>query len=202
MPIRGWNNIVIRGFQTYGEKAESSSNITADNHICAGCLRGDEEEIAVSWCNDCEEPVCRPCDKAHRRFAVPHDVIDIKDISNVSKTITKICREHTGQKLIFFCVIHDTIVCHVCKSESHKECDIYHIEKAAKGIKDSSAIHDLKQRIHNQKETIEKVKEEYHELSSKIDQDKEQQQERLKQLRSAIEDRLNRLEKNIDNHYN
>ncbi|XP_063411645.1 tripartite motif-containing protein 5-like [Mytilus trossulus] len=168
-----------------------------DTEICAGCLRVNEREIAVSWCNDCGEPVCRTCDKAHRRFAVPHDVIGIKDISNVSKAITKVCREHTGQKLIFFCVIHDKIVCHVCISESHKECDIYHIEKAAKGIKDSSAIHDLKQRIYNQKYTIEKVKEKYHELSSKIDQDKEQQQERL-----AIEDRLNRLEKNIDDHYN
>ncbi|CAG2212686.1 CESA [Mytilus edulis] len=38
----------------------------ADNEVCAGCLRDDEEEIAVMWCNDCEEPVCRPCSKVHR----------------------------------------------------------------------------------------------------------------------------------------
>ncbi|CAC5373872.1 unnamed protein product [Mytilus coruscus] len=65
----------------------------ADNEVCAGCLRDNEEEIAVMWCNDCEEPVCRPCGKAHRRFAIPHDVIDIKDISNVSKTMSKMCKE-------------------------------------------------------------------------------------------------------------
>ncbi|CAC5373463.1 unnamed protein product [Mytilus coruscus] len=173
----------------------------ADNEVCAGCLRDNEEEIAVLWCNDCEEPVCRPCGKAHRRFAIPHDVIDIKDISNVSKTMSKICKEHAGQKLIFFCVYHDKILCPACLSELHKECDINHIEKAANGIKDSSAIHDLKERIHNQKGVIKKVKEEYHELSSKIGEDKEQQQERLIQLRSTIEDRLNLLDKNIETHY-
>ncbi|XP_052079031.1 uncharacterized protein LOC127717433 [Mytilus californianus] len=174
----------------------------ADNEVCAGCLRDNEEEIAVLWCNDCEEPVCRPCGKAHRRFAIPHDVIDIKDISNVSKTMSKICKEHAGQKLIFFCVNHDKILCPACLSELHQECDINHIEKAAKGIKDSSAIHDLKERIHNQKGVIEKVKEEYNGLSSKIGHDKKQQHERLKQLRSTIEDRLNQLDKNIDTHYN
>ncbi|CAC5373462.1 unnamed protein product [Mytilus coruscus] len=172
-----------------------------DNVVCAGCLRDNEEEITVMWCNDCEEPVCRPCGKAHRRFAIPNDVIDIKDISSVNKTMTKICKEHTGQKLIFCCVNHDKIVCHVCISESHKECDINHIEKAAKGIKDSSTIHDLKERIHKQKGIIEKVKEENNELSSKIKKDKEQQQERLIQLRSTIEDRLNLLDKNIETHY-
>ncbi|XP_071149161.1 E3 ubiquitin-protein ligase TRIM33-like [Mytilus edulis] len=155
----------------------------ADNEVCAGCLRDNEEEIAVMWCNDCEEPACRSCGKAHRRFVIPHDVIDIKDISNISKTVSKICKEHAGQKLLFFCVNHDKILCPACLSESHKECDINHIEKAAKGIKDGSALHDLKERIHNQKSIIEKVKEEYNDLSSKINHDNEQQHERLKQLR-------------------
>ncbi|CAC5373874.1 TRIM33 [Mytilus coruscus] len=174
----------------------------ATNEVCAGCLRDNEEEIAVLWCNDCEELVCRPCSKVHRRFAIPHDVVDIKHIPDVNKALSKICKDHTGQKLFFFCVNHDKIVCPACLSELHKECNINHIEKAAKGIKDSSAIHDLKERIHNQKGVIEKVKEEYNELSSQIGQDKEQQHERLKQLRSTIEDRLNQLDKNIETHYN
>ncbi|CAG2212691.1 EFP [Mytilus edulis] len=147
--------------------------------------------------NLCVDLVVKP-----RRFALPHDVIDIKDLSTVNKPMSKICKAHTGQKLIFFCVKHDTITCHVCISESHKECDINHIEKAAKGIKDSAAIHDLKQRIHNQKSVIEKVKEEYNELSTKINHDKDQQHKRLIQLRSTIDDRLNQLYKNIDTHYN
>lgn len=79
----------------------------AENEVCAGCLRDNEEEIAVMWCNDCEEP----CSKAHRKFAIPHDVIDIKDISNVSKNMSKICKEHAGQKLLLFCVNHDKILC-------------------------------------------------------------------------------------------
>ncbi|XP_063411644.1 uncharacterized protein LOC134694559 [Mytilus trossulus] len=173
-----------------------------DNELCAGCLRDNEKEIAVMWCNDCEEPVCRPCGKVHRRFAVPHDVIEIKDISNVSKTMSKICKEHAGQKLLLFCVNHDKILCPACLSESQKECDINHIEKAANGIKDSSAIYDLKERIQNQKDVIELVKGEYIELSSKIGQDNKQQHKRLIQLRSTIDDHLNRLEKNIDTHYN
>ncbi|CAG2200862.1 unnamed protein product [Mytilus edulis] len=151
----------------------------ADNEVCAACRRDNEEEIAVSWCNDY-----------------------IKHIHNVSKALSKTCKDHTGQKLIFCCVNHDKIVCPGCLSESHKECDINHIEKAANGIKESSAIHDLKERIHNQKGIIEKVKGEYIELSSKIGQDNEQQHERLIQLRSTIDDHLNRLEKTIDTHYN
>ncbi|CAG2212692.1 unnamed protein product [Mytilus edulis] len=167
----------------------------ADNEVCAGCRRDNEEEMTVSWCNDYDEPVCRPCSKVHRRFVIPHDIVDINHIPNVKKVLSKTCKDHAGHKLIFFCVNHDEIVCPACLSESHKECDINHIEKAANGIKESSALHDLKERIHNQKGIIEKVKGEYIELSSKIDQDNKQQHKRLIQLRSTIDDRLNRLEK-------
>lgn len=173
------------------------------NHVCEGCLRDDIEEVAYSWCKDCEEPVCIPCCKAHRRYSVPHDVTDIKDIAVRCKTFPKTCKEHTGQKLIFFCVIHDTIICSSCFNGSHKECeDIYHIEKAAKGIKESSALYDIKERINNQQCVIEKVKNEYDELSSKINWEKDQQLDRLTNLRSAIDVRLNHIKGNINTHYN
>ncbi|VDI59309.1 Hypothetical predicted protein [Mytilus galloprovincialis] len=89
----------------------------ADTEVCAGCCRENEAVIVVSGCNDCDEPVCRPCSKVYRRFVIPHDIVDIKHNPNIGQA-------------------------------------------------------------------------------------NEQQHERLIQLRSTIDDRLNRLEKNGDAHYN
>ena len=74
----------------------------ASKETCAGCLRVKENKVADLWCNDCEEPVCRPCSKVHRKFAIPHDIKDITNLSNDKKTSTKNCKVHAGQKLIFF----------------------------------------------------------------------------------------------------
>lgn len=171
--------------------------------LCAGCLRVNEKETAFLWCNTCEEPVCLPCSRAHRKFTLPHDVIDMKDVAIVNKALPMDCKNHAGQKLIFFCVSHNKVLCPAGLSESHTECGkINHIEKAAKGIKERSARHDVRERIHNQKYIIEQLKDEYNELFSVVKNEKEQQQNRITDLRLGIVDRLRRLEQNIETHYN
>lgn len=63
------------------------------------------------------------------------------------------------------------------------------------GIKESSELHNLKERIHKKKYVIEKLKKEFDDLSGRIHKNKEQQFDRLNKLRLSVEDRMNQLEK-------
>ncbi|CAG2240864.1 unnamed protein product [Mytilus edulis] len=72
--------------------------IMASVELCQCCLRENEEEVADLWCNDCSETVCRNCGKAHRRFAVAHDVISISDAPTCRKAILKYCLSHDNKK--------------------------------------------------------------------------------------------------------
>ncbi|CAG2186505.1 unnamed protein product [Mytilus edulis] len=84
----------------------------ASAELCQCCLRENEEEVADHWCNDCSEAVCRNCGKAHRRFAVAHDVISIKDVpAGVEILKTRSARTYgldasSSENKLFFAVKH------------------------------------------------------------------------------------------------
>lgn len=52
--------------------AASSSNPaeTNETHTCNSC---DEDNLAKSWCADCEEHLCGDCEKAHLRVKITRD---------------------------------------------------------------------------------------------------------------------------------
>ncbi|XP_063411317.1 uncharacterized protein LOC134694245 [Mytilus trossulus] len=65
-------------------------------------------------------------------------------------TLSKNCDNHPDQKIALYCCQHDKVVCVSCVPVSHQHCkSIISIEKAARGVKDSTAISDLERRISN-----------------------------------------------------
>lgn len=106
----------------------------ASAELCQCCLRENEEEVADHWCNDCSEAVCRNCGKAHRRFAVAHDVISIKDFPAGRINIPQNCLLHEIKHLCCFVLDMIKLICHECLSKNHTRCNtIFEIEKAAEG---------------------------------------------------------------------
>ncbi|VDI24778.1 Hypothetical predicted protein [Mytilus galloprovincialis] len=125
----------------------------ADSELCAGCQRHNEDIKAVSWCSDCSELVCKSCARAHERMSPPHKVVPMKEIQQLSSSLLKLsknCENHPDQKIVLFCCQHDKVICDSCVPVSHQNCKpIISIEKAARGVKDSTAISDLERRLDN-----------------------------------------------------
>ncbi|XP_063411320.1 protein PML-like [Mytilus trossulus] len=125
----------------------------ADSKFCAGCQRSDEDITAVSWCSDCCELVWKACSRFYKRMSPPHKVIPTQEIQQLSSsllTLSKNCDNHPDQKIALYCCQHDKVVCVSCLPVSHQHCkSIISIEKAARGVKDSTAISDLERRISN-----------------------------------------------------
>ncbi|XP_063411326.1 uncharacterized protein LOC134694254 [Mytilus trossulus] len=125
----------------------------ADSKFCAGCQRSDEDITAVSWCSDCCELVCKACSRVHKRMSPPHKIVPMKEIQQLSSsllTLSKNCDNHPDQKIALYCCQHDKVVCVSCVPISHQNCkSIISIEKAARGVKDGTAISDLERRISN-----------------------------------------------------
>lgn len=170
--------------------------------LCEGCLRENEEEVADQWCNDCSEPVCRNCGKAHRRFAVAHNVISIKDVPACRKSIPKNCLTHENKKLILFCIGHDKLICHECLSENHRTCNkILEIEKAAEGIKNSHAINDMKTRMIKLISVLEKTQIENEQQLSKINAEKQFANDHMKEVSKCFICLLSQIENNLKKNY-
>lgn len=174
----------------------------ASVELCQCCLRENEEEVADLWCNECSEAVCRNCGKAHRRFAVAHDVISIENASACRKAIPKYCLSHDNKLFILFCVGHDQLICHECLSESHRTCDkILEIEKAADGVKDSAALNDMKERMIKLASILKNTQTENEQQLSKFKTEKEVSNDHLKKIRKCFEDHLVQIEHNINTNY-
>ncbi|XP_071149001.1 uncharacterized protein [Mytilus edulis] len=124
-----------------------------DSKFCAGCLRGDKDITAVSWCSDCCELVCKACSRVHAQMSPPHKVKltqEIQQLSSSLLTLSKNCDYHLDQQIGLYCCQHDKVICDSCVPVSHQNCNsIFSIEKAARGVKDGTAISDLEKRISN-----------------------------------------------------
>ncbi|XP_063420356.1 uncharacterized protein LOC134705570 [Mytilus trossulus] len=133
----------------------------ADRTFCVGCQRGKEDIKAESWCSDCGELVCKTCARVHERMYPPHKIVPMKEIQELSSsllTLSKNCENHPDQKIVLYCCQHDTVICDSCVPVSHPKCNpIISVEKAAKKVKDSTAILDLERRISNLSQVTENI---------------------------------------------
>ncbi|VDI21494.1 Hypothetical predicted protein [Mytilus galloprovincialis] len=131
----------------------------ADSKLCAGCLRGDEDITAVSWCSDCCELVCKACSRVHERMSPPHKN---------------------------------------CKS-------IFSIEKAARGVKDGTAISDLQRRISNICKVTENRCSQSHKTLVDLQESRTKIKTRVSEIKQKVIDHLDTLEaemhKYIDSKY-
>ncbi|CAC5399513.1 unnamed protein product [Mytilus coruscus] len=133
----------------------------ADSTFCVGCQRGKEDITAESWCSDCSELVCKTCARVHERMYPPHKIVPMKEIQELSSSLLKLsknCENHPDQKIVLYCCQHDTVICDSCVPVSHPNCNpIISVEKAAKDVKDSTAISDLERRMDNLSQVTENI---------------------------------------------
>ncbi|XP_063411337.1 uncharacterized protein LOC134694264 [Mytilus trossulus] len=180
-----------------------------DSKFCAGCQRNDEENTAVSWCSDCRELVCKACSRVHERMYPPHKVIQTQEIQQLSSsllTLSKNCDNHPDQKIALYCCQHDKVVCVSCVPVSHQNCkSIISIEKAARGVKDGTAISDLERRISNLCQVTEDRRCQSEKILADLEESRTKIKTRVSEIKRNVIAHLDTLEaeihKNIDSKY-
>ncbi|XP_063411379.1 uncharacterized protein LOC134694302 [Mytilus trossulus] len=181
----------------------------ADSKFCAGCQRSDEDITAVSWCSDCSELVCKACSRVHEKMSPPHKVVQMKEIQQLSSSLLKLsknCKNHPGQKIILYCCQHDQVICDSCVPISHQHCkSIISIERAARGVKDGTAIFDLERRLSNLYQVTENILSQKETTFVDLEKNRNKIKKRVSEIKRNIIDHLDRLEadihKDIDSRY-
>ncbi|XP_052064426.1 uncharacterized protein LOC127704427 isoform X1 [Mytilus californianus] len=170
-----------------------------DKKLCSGCLRDDEKIEAEAWCNECLEEVCKTCAKVHRKLNPPHKVIPLHQVSNLSSSILKIskdCDVHTDQRTVLFCTQHDKVICDLCLSDTHKNCEsIISIDRAAKGVKSGTALADLKSRIEHLNEMLPKLLKCQTKDEKEFDRQRDKFLQQISSTRQQINNHLDQIEK-------
>ncbi|XP_071149362.1 uncharacterized protein [Mytilus edulis] len=173
----------------------------ADSKFCAGCQRGGEDITAVAWCSDCNDLVCKACSRVHEKMSPPHKVVPMKEIQQLSYSLlklSKMCKNHPDQKIILYCCQHDKVICDSCVPISHQHCkSMISIERAARGVKDGTAISDLERRLSNLCHVTENILSQNETTLVDLEKNRNKIKKRVSELKQNIIDHLDRLEADI-----
>ena len=89
-------------------------------NICNSC---EENAIATSWCQECEEYLCSDCVRAHLRVKMTkdHQITVVASSAGSAPATYNYCTVHKNEKLTLFCETCDSLNCRDCQlSEKHR----------------------------------------------------------------------------------
>ncbi|VDI80839.1 Hypothetical predicted protein [Mytilus galloprovincialis] len=173
----------------------------ADSTFCVACQLSDEHIKAEFWCRDCCELVCKTCARVHERMSPPHIVVPMTEILQPISSLLKLsksCENHPDQTIALFCCQHDKTICVSCKRSSHQHCKpIIPIEKAAKGVKDGTAISDLERRMDNLSHVMENIMRQNETTLEDLRKSQNNIKKRVSEIKQSVIAHLDKLEADI-----
>ncbi|CAH1779294.1 unnamed protein product [Owenia fusiformis] len=146
--------------------AKDQSALSKDAWNCDICLDEDESVPAISKCLDCNEKLCKACNRAHKRSRCSklHKILELSgDTSKDTKAAmdmlsrrTLYCQVHTQEPLKYFCKKDQLLICQDCFAFDHQGHQLENIEQTAKAnLKYLNSIIDLgRQRSAKYEESI------------------------------------------------
>ncbi|XP_060582285.1 uncharacterized protein LOC132738710 [Ruditapes philippinarum] len=99
-------------------------------NLCQPCECDGDTIEAEAFCETCNEFICFPCLKAHRKFAISKNhVIKSKNEMPISREKQKdpcseLCSVHYTEIIKFYCEDHNSVGCGDCMILSHKTCSV------------------------------------------------------------------------------
>ncbi|XP_063400146.1 uncharacterized protein LOC134684770 [Mytilus trossulus] len=162
--------------------------------LCGPCEARYNTTTAVSWCMDCDDGLCSECIEDHRvnKASKKHHTIPVSqyiEIESVSSLIKQECEEH-DQRLTFYCLDHCVTACALCVPEKHKQCtSLKTIEELARNAKTSTELFE-----------IEKGIKELDNVFDKLENNRQQNNDTIKDQRKTISTEIKFLRKQINKH--
>ena len=177
------------------------------------CTSINHKEIdALSFCDECKIYMCNKCDKFHSEIFQNHNSIKLEKGKDIKELFTGFCKEkYHKDKLLYFCKIHNKLCCVGCiaklkgkENGQHSNCEICFIEdienekrnKLKENIKCLEDISiNLEKKINELKPIFEEINKSKEELKTNI-------QKIFTKLRSALNEREDKLILEVDKKYN
>lgn len=173
-------------------------------------LKKHSEIDAISFCVECNVYMCNKCLNYHNEFLENHHKYNLD--KHLDEIFTGICKEENHKKeLYYYCKTHNILCCAVCISKikgkgngQHSDCVICFIEDIKNEKKNI-----LNENIKNLEEfskTIDNSIKELKQILEKMNKDKEALKmeiiKKFTKMRNIINEREDKLLKEIDNKFN
>ncbi|XP_063399432.1 uncharacterized protein LOC134684074 [Mytilus trossulus] len=166
---------------------------------CEPCTARGKTPSAFQWCTECEEALCSECTEAHKvqKMSRSHHLVEIGKIPN-KIDLSYNCSKHQHLLFDYFCVDHDVICCKECLPKDHRACkNISSIDIASKRFKKSQAFLDFEEQLHFILETLEKMKKNRKENSSRLELGETKIRKEIAKAKENFIKHLESLEKSL-----
>ncbi|XP_072029585.1 E3 ubiquitin-protein ligase TRIM56-like [Amphiura filiformis] len=151
---------------------------------CSCCDEGSE---AVAFCQDCSQFICKDCKNAHDRFTTTKDhtvslLQDLKDGKVKTKVGRRIqeCVHHPDEKIAFYCVTCEELICQRCTVVQHPSPEHKHAEL-------SSASAERQERLLGMMDDLIKVRQTFKESGENLDVLQEQVKTQITDVANQIQ---------------
>ncbi|CAH1797088.1 unnamed protein product [Owenia fusiformis] len=116
-----------------------SMDIIGDNPNCTVCKEDGIDNDALTKCVQCNEQLCKDCDRSHTRYNKGHTVLDLTgdktqdrtSVLNVVKQRVVYCEMHKTNPLEIYCKVDQCAVCATCYVIDHSGHECVDVHKAA-----------------------------------------------------------------------
>ncbi|XP_052816154.1 protein wech-like [Mya arenaria] len=182
---------------------EGSADATV---YCQPCEEEGKCAVAQKFCQTCEEYMCDPCNKAHKRFKVTRNHIMLskdKMPSSYPSTkqsdigVTEYCRTHPKEVIKFYCPTHSDLGCGDCIVIGHRTCKVDYIADVSKDFTNGSEFRELEPSIKRTEDLLSGCISKVKELFDEVEQQSKDEIDRLRRFRTEINTYLDRREKEL-----
>ena len=110
------NFTINRLVEIFGKRKEVGKSIALKEIICSNCEDGLP---AITWCVECENSLCEPCNDAHRKMKAfkSHTTVAVEQFVKNPKLILstpekpEACKSHVKQSLDLYCKTCSSLIC-------------------------------------------------------------------------------------------
>ncbi|CAG2225934.1 unnamed protein product [Mytilus edulis] len=172
------------------------------HNFCHLCEEEDVSNVAVVWCADCENFLCKDCEKHHGRSKASkdHQTISQDEYKKLPSFIVGIknrCEKH-DQKYVFYCKFHGDPCCVRCITDNHKDCrDLDSLVEVLRDIKTSAKVSNLDKELDILLENFDTVVKYLNSRIATIKKNKTESLREIRNLRALINKHLDEIEKKI-----
>ncbi|CAG2194433.1 unnamed protein product [Mytilus edulis] len=167
--------------------------------LCGTCNYDDTTKDARQWCTNCEEGLCKDCEKYHRstKITKSHILISIIDYQQIKNVIeNQVCEQH-GKSYDLYCPTHDNVLCSACVDQ-HKSCSqIISITEAAVNMKESTTFTDLEETINGALYNTKTNNKELMACAKTFDTQEENIKKDIKTVRENLNKHLDEMEQKL-----
>ena len=196
-------NVVIKQLLELNEDLEKDS-------FCDICILHGEEKKSSGQCVDCNDMLCSECCEKHTysRLTISHTVVPLQDVTaDNERCVVRLhenkvlsCSEHTDEKLKFYCISCQIVVCRDCILLSHSSHQVLTTDKVIQKIKD-----DINRKVKELNQTKEKKCDElvkYEKLlEEKFDSEKNTLDTVYKEMIAVIDEKYKVSLESLNEHY-